>query len=111
MFLLKEEALPDNAYDPKTGYIKDPGQVQLMAAQKNLCCSGKTMTGVAISKLSIPITGGTYLPQGALTTSRRFTYRNDEVDNNSETEFIGSKFDDGIRWNNHVYCVPEGYGD
>lgn len=103
--------LPDNAYDPKTGYIKDPGQVQLMAAQKNLCCSGKTMTGVAISKLSIPITGGTYLPQGALTTSRRFTYRNDEVDNNSETEFIGSKFDDGIRWNNHVYCVPEGYGD
>lgn len=101
--------LPDNAYDSKTGYIKDPGQVQLMATQKNLCCSGKAMTGFAISKLSIPITGGTFLPEGELTTSRRFNYRIDEVDNNAETKFIGSKVDDGLRWNNHVYCVPDGY--
>ncbi|WPU66377.1 hypothetical protein [Peredibacter starrii] len=103
--------LSDSAYDPATGYIKDPGQVKLIAAQKNLCCSGKVMTGVAISQLSIPLTGNTYKPADSLTTTRRFNYRSDEVDNNSDTGSIGSVFDAGVRWNNHVYCVPEGFGE
>ena len=102
--------LLDSAYDPKTGYIKDPGQVKLMVAQKNLCCSGTAMTGVAISKLSIPMTNGGYLPANQLTTSRRFNYLNSSVDNNAETGSIGSIFDAGVRWNNHVYCVPAGFG-
>lgn len=101
--------LPDASYDPATGYIKDPGQVQLLAAQKNLCCSGKTMTGVAISQLSIPLTGGTYNPATGNSTTRRFNYRSDEVDNNVGS--IGTIFDAGVRWNNHVYCVPEGFGE
>ncbi|HXH31068.1 MAG TPA: hypothetical protein VNJ01_09670 [Bacteriovoracaceae bacterium] len=101
--------LPETAYDKKTGYIKDAGQVKLIAAQKNLCCSGSVMTGVAISQMSIPLLGGTYLP-GDLATSRRFNYRIDEVDNNGETGSVGSIFDKGVRWNNHVYCVPEGFG-
>lgn len=102
--------LPDSAYDKKTGYIKDPGQVQLLAQQKNLCCSGQVMTGVAISRLSIPIVGGTYMPPDMLSTSRRFNYRSDAVDDNPETGNVGSIFDAGVRWNNHVYCVPAGFG-
>jgi hypothetical protein len=102
--------LPDSAYDELTGYIKDPGQVQLIAAQKSICCSGTTMTGVAISNLSIPITSNRYLPPNAANTSKRFVYRDDAVDNNEETGNIGRLFEDGLRWNNHVYCVPEGYG-
>jgi hypothetical protein len=102
--------LTDSAYDPKTGYIKDPGQVKLMVTQKNLCCSGTAMTGVAISKLSIPMSNGGYLPADQLTTSRRFNYLNSSVDNNAETGSIGSIFDAGLRWNNHVYCVPTGFG-
>lgn len=98
--------LPDSAYDLKTGYIKDPGQVQQMAAQKNLCCSGAAMMGVAVSQLSIPIEGGIYKPADTTTTSRRFLYRTDAVDNNPETGNIGSFFNAGVRWNNHVYCVP-----
>lgn len=98
--------LPDSAYDPKTGYIKDPGQVQLIAAQKNLCCSGTAMTGVAISQLSIPMENGTYRPADTGSTTRRFNYRTDAVDNNPETGNIGALYDRGIRWNNHVYCVP-----
>lgn len=101
--------LPDSAYDQATGYIKDSGQVRLMVAQKNLCCSGQTMTGVAISNLSIPITNGTYLPPTQINMSRRFNYRSDSVDNNAETGSIGSIFDAGVRWNNHVYCVPAGF--
>lgn len=102
--------LPDSAYDDKTGYIKDAGQVKLMAQQKNLCCSGNVMTGVAISQMSIPLTNGTYKPADMTTTTRRFNYRTDAVDNNTETGSIGSIFDSGVRWNNHVYCVPAGFG-
>jgi hypothetical protein len=99
--------LPESAYDPKTGYIKDPGQVQSLVTSKNLCCSGKAMTGVAISQLSIPLMNNTYpLPATLTSTSKRFNYRTDDVDNNAETGSIGSYFDAGVRWNNHVYCVP-----
>jgi hypothetical protein len=99
--------LPASAYDEKTGYIKDAGQVGFMATQKSLCCSGKTMTGVAIWNLSVPVTGGSYLPPGTPGgTSRRFNYRTDAVDNNPHTGAIGSYYDAGVRWNNHVYCVP-----
>src|SRR5690606_27536780 len=76
--------LPDSAYDPKTGYIKSPGDVQLMAAQKNLCCSGRVMTGVAISHLPIPLTNNQFLPPDTANTTRTFTYREDQVDNNPE---------------------------
>lgn len=102
--------LPDSAYDPATGYIKDAGLVQQIASQKNLCCSGTVMTGVAISQLPIPLTGGTYKPADGGAMTRRFNYRTDEVDNNSESGSIGSLFDAGVRWNNHVYCVPAGFG-
>ncbi len=101
--------LPETAYDPATGYIKDPGQAQLMASQKNLCCSGQTATGVAISQLPIPLTDGTFKPRDSGSTTRRFTYRTDAVDNNEESGSVGSVFDAGVRWNNHVYCVPAGF--
>ncbi len=104
--------LPDNSYDSRTGYIKDPGRVQLMASQKNLCCSGTVATGVAISQLNIPIEGGLYInPATQLSTSRRFNYRTDAVDNESTTGSVGTIFDAGVRWNNHVYCVPAGFGN
>lgn len=101
---------PDSAYDPATGYIKDPAIVQQIASQKNLCCSGTVMTGVAISQLPIPLTGGTFKPADGGAMTRRFNYRTDEVDNNSESGSVGSIFDAGVRWNNHVYCVPSGFG-
>lgn len=98
--------LPDSAYDPDTGYIKEPGVVAQMAAQKNLCCSGKFATGVAIRKLPIPINGGTWINEQSAWT-RRFTYLSSAVDNNTEFGPIGGIFDAGVRWNNHVYCIPE----
>jgi hypothetical protein len=103
--------LPETAYDQQTGYIKDPGLVKQMAAQKNLCCSGTAMTGVAISRLLIPLTNGVIKPADMTTTSMRFNYRSDLTDNNTETGSIGSTFDAGVRWNNHVYCVPNGFGE
>ncbi|HLT21839.1 MAG TPA: hypothetical protein VKZ84_00280 [Bacteriovoracaceae bacterium] len=101
--------LPDHSYDEKTGYIKDPAMVINIANQKSLCCSGTAMTGVAISKLPIPINPGRFLPPNAENTVTRFNYRTDSVDNNEETGLIGEIFDAGVRWNNQVYCVPEDF--
>lgn len=98
--------LPDSAYDPNTGYIKDPAMVELLAKQKNLCCSGEVMRGVAIRKLPIPMTGGAWVNQSDAWT-KRFTYLSSAVDNNGEFGPIGSAFDAGIRWNDHVYCVTK----
>lgn len=104
--------LPETAYDTKTGYIKDPGQVLSLVSAKNLCCSGKAMVGVAISQLSIPLKNNQFpLPATFTSTTKRFNYRTDDVDNNDETGSVGSFFDAGIRWNNHVYCVPESMGN
>ena len=99
--------LPDSAYDPNTGYIKDPGVVELLAAQKNLCCSGKTARGVGIRKLPIPMPNGTWVNQDDAWTKRFVQYSN-AIDNNSEFGPIGQLFDAGLRWNNHVYCIPAG---
>jgi hypothetical protein len=68
------------------------------------------MTGVAISQLPIPLTNNTFKPGDAGAATRRFNYRTDEVDNNAESGSIGTIFDAGVRWNNHVYCVPSGFG-
>jgi hypothetical protein len=96
---------PDSTYDPNTGYIKDPGVVEVIEASKNICCSGKALRGVAIRKLPIPMTGGVWVNQpDAFTT--RFTYLSNAVDNNGQFGPIGQLFDAGLRWNDHVYCVP-----
>jgi hypothetical protein len=98
--------LPDSAYDPNTGYIKDPGVVEMLAQQKGLCCSGKFARGVAIRKLPIPIDGTTWVNQPDAWT-KRFVYLSNAVDNNTEFGPIGGLFDAGLRWNNHVYCIPK----
>lgn len=97
--------LPDSAYDPDTGYIKDPAIVKMIAAQKNLCCSGEVMTGLAIRRLYIPIEGDLFVPSPNAAT-RRFVYLDSAVDNNSTVGPIGQLYDKGLRWNNHLYCVP-----
>lgn len=98
--------LDDNRYDKETGYMKNPSDVLAIAQARNLCCSGRIVTGRAISNLLIPLENGTVNPQGR---SRRFVYRSDAVDNNNESGAIGDIYDAGLRWNNHYYCAPAGY--
>lgn len=97
--------LPDSAYDANTGLIKDPAQVEAIANQKNLCCSGTVARGVAIRKLPIPLANGVYSKDASAQT-RRFTYLNNVIDNNQDVGPIGALFDAGVRWNTHVYCIP-----
>ena len=98
--------LPDSAYDPDTGYIKDPGIVEMLAAQKNLCCTGNFGRGVAIRRLPIPMTGDTWVNQSQYWTKRFVNYSN-SIDNNGPIGGpFGSLYDAGAKWNNHVYCLP-----
>jgi hypothetical protein len=100
--------LSASSYDPETGYIKDVGAAYLLAQSKGggqgICCSKKMAYGRAIATLTIP---------GAETKTdtkrRRFAYGNTQGDNDSAQGQPSSSFDQGVRWNNHIYCVPEGF--
>jgi len=98
--------LADGMFDPKTGYITDPAVVLNTAASKDLCCSGRMAYGRAISTLPIP--GA----EAAQRKVRRFAYQqNDNYMPQGENYAVGpaDAYDLGVRWNNHVYCVPQGY--
>ncbi len=99
-------SLVDSAYDPATGYIKDAGMVKTLEAQKRICCSGKAVYGYAISKLHKPVNGGYIDITTPGASTRRFVDGDESYNNNSQTGGIADLYDAGIRWNNHVYCVP-----
>ncbi|MFZ4715158.1 MAG: hypothetical protein ACOYL6_15660 [Bacteriovoracaceae bacterium] len=100
--------LSSSAYDANTGYIKDAGATYLLAQAKgggkSICCSGKMAYGRAIAALRVP---------GADSktdkTTRRFAYNNTNTDNDTAQGEPSASFDKGVRWNNHVYCVPDGF--
>ncbi len=96
--------LSDNQIDPATGYIKDPGTVKQLALAKNMCCSGKATFGWAIHNLLTP--GAESEKESKY---RRFINTFGLTDNNSETGNIGEIYKHGVRWNNHVYCVPKAF--
>lgn len=91
--------------DSKTGYIK---KEKVMAMAKTMCCSGEAAYGVAISTLFIPIGSQEEKIPGAM--KRRFV-QNDTIDNDASlpNPGISSKFEAGLKWNDHVYCVPQGF--
>ena len=78
--------------------------VEQMALKKNLCCSGEVARGIAIRTLPIPIVGGLWVNDKTAWT-KRFVYLSSSEDNNQTFGPLGSLFDKGIRWNDHVYCV------
>ncbi len=89
--------LPDSEFDPYTGYLKNANVAQQLACSKQVCASGKIGMGVALSNL--PVHG---FPKEQLRI-RRF------VDGDSPAnagDGINKLYDAGLRWNNHVYCVP-----
>ncbi len=85
--------------DPNTGYITNIGTVEELACQKRACASNKIARGVALSNLKIPG------HEDATQNVKRFVVDNSETSkSNSE---IAKLYDSGLKWNTHVYCVPE----
>lgn len=89
---------PSASFDPKTGYLKDPSEVAQIALNKNLCCSSTTAMGQAVAELKIP-----GLEANAARVRRWVTTNNDADNFNGAAD----AYDAGLKWNNHVYCVPE----
>ena len=94
----KDEAL--SAFDPETGYL-DAGTITKLICEKNLCASGSFATGIAISSLRIP---------GHDTKADESIIRFlDGYDNSNNFSGLSDLYDEGLRWNNHFYCVPAEY--
>lgn len=102
--------LSSSSYDSTTGYIKDKAVVLFLAqskSSKGICCSGQApVYGRAINKFKVP---GAENATGANATPRRFVYNNNPSDDFAETGYAAQSYDAGVRWNNHLYCVPSGF--
>jgi hypothetical protein len=90
--------LADNLYDSASGFIKSPTFVEQLACQKRICASGTLARGVVHSPLKVRG------HESSQRTFRRFLDGNDDSNNFSG---LATLFDEGLRWNNHVYCAPE----
>ena len=92
------KGLSEDMFDTN-GFIESPVVVEQLACQKSVCASGVVARGVAWSYTRIPgQSRENDLP------IRQFL----DSENRNEDNFNGlvSLFKAGLKWNNHVYCVP-----
>lgn len=94
------QPISDSDIDPTTGYIRKEVVLQMAGT---MCCSGAAAYGVALGDYFIPMEGGGVI-QNAKT--RRWLYLED-LDNANEVGGAVTKFNAGMKWNDHVYCVPQ----
>lgn len=93
------KSLNNTLFDSNTGYIKSPYYVEVLACQLNVCASGVIGRGVAHSNLKVP--GHTEDGQAKLV--RRFI---DGKDTSNNFSGLADLWEAGLKWNDHVYCVP-----
>jgi hypothetical protein len=90
------QKINDSSIDPLTGYISKEKVLQMAGT---MCCSGTATYGVAISSLYIPINVDEYLPEKL---TRRWLYSS----TTDGTTDAYREFNKGVKWNDHVYCIP-----
>lgn len=96
------QEVSDSDIDPYTGYIKKELVMEMAA---NMCCSGTAAYGLAISTLFIPLKDDTILTDKM---TRRWIYKS-SMDNAADVDGAYTHFQNGLKWNDHVYCIPSGY--
>jgi hypothetical protein len=90
--------LADGLIDQKTGYIKSNVTVQQLACTKQACASGFVGYGILHSDLKVPN------HESSDKGVKRFIDGDDQANNFDGKADI---FDEGLRWNTQVYCVPQ----
>jgi hypothetical protein len=100
------QKLSDSDIDPLTGYIKKEIVLEMAS---NMCCSGQAQYGKVIDQYLVPVDGASAVHPDNITT-RRWMYLED-IDDAEQVGGAVSRFNAGVRWNNHVYCVPQGFND
>jgi hypothetical protein len=89
----------DSDIDPTSGFIKKEVVVKMAGS---MCCSGKATTGSVINQYLIPID---FENKFACAKTRRWLYL-ENLDDDADVGGGVSKYNFGLKWNNHVYCVP-----
>lgn len=95
--------LPDTIFEEETGFIKDSATVIQVACEKKMCASGFMTYGIAYGKY-------------------KYKDVSEDIDNKFVNRYIENATDDnfegkvdlyreGLKWNSHVYCVPEEVGN
>jgi hypothetical protein len=90
--------ISDSLIDSETGFINSSAVVQTLACQLNACASGVIATGIALTDLKY---------KGHETNAALITRFIDGNDTSNNYNGVADLFDDGLRWNTHVYCVPQ----
>jgi hypothetical protein len=98
------QKVSDSDIDPTSGYIKKEVVVKMAG---NMCCSGKATFGSAINQYLIPID---FENKFANAKTRRWLYL-ENLDDDVDVGGGVSKYNIGLKWNNHVYCVPADFED
>ena len=103
------QEISDDDIDPKTGYIRKE-IVEQMA--KNMCCSGEAATGKVISDYIIPrdFDEASFDSNGRCRKTRRFLFQ-EVLDNFIQVNGGINDYEDGLKWNNQIYCVPAGFNN
>lgn len=83
--------------DKESGYIKTPATVEQLACQMNVCASGTLARGVSLSNLKI---------QGDEGDDKFFKRFIDDKSDASNFSGLADLYDEGLKWNDDVYCVP-----
>ncbi len=89
---------PLSSFDVSTGYLRAPADVIQVACSQRICASGRLAVGVALTNLKYPG------HESSEKLVQRFIDGNDEANNDLGLADI---YDEGMRWNTHVYCVPD----
>ncbi|OUR97821.1 hypothetical protein A9Q84_06375 [Halobacteriovorax marinus] len=90
--------LSESLIDPETGYIKNASTVQQLACAKEACASGFVGYGIAHTDLKVP---------GHEASDKQVKRFIDGDDLSNDFSGKAKIFNEGLRWNNQVYCVPQ----
>lgn len=98
------QALNDSLFD-ENGFAKNPETIEQLACARRACASDTLARGVSWSHRRVL---GFHTEDNPLGV-HRFIDGNDTATNNYDG--LANVFDEGVRWNIHVYCVPATYRD
>lgn len=88
----------DSLFNSETGYLNSSADVIRIACQKDICASGRIRAGTSLTSLKI---------NGKVSSDTRVNRFIDGDNEANQVNGMNKLYDAGLRWNTHIYCVPE----
>lgn len=90
--------LDSSLFNPNTGHVTSPEAVETIACSLKLCASNKLIRGISYGSYKVP---------GKVDIDEKIKKFIDSNDNSIHSKVYIDLFDNGVRWNTHVYCLPQ----